>query len=70
MSRNLEILITETAEELKNQLHSQRDGRTQERIQVRYWLKTGPAETALEVASLIGKSDSTVKRKMAADISS
>jgi hypothetical protein len=55
MSRSLEILITETAEELKKQLYGQRDSRIKERIQAQYWLKTRPVKTALEVGSLIGK---------------
>ncbi|MDY6992634.1 MAG: helix-turn-helix domain-containing protein [Pseudomonadota bacterium] len=62
MARKLEVEIKETAQELKQLLHQQKNGRIKERIQVLYALKTNQTETALSAAALIGRTYSTVKR--------
>jgi len=62
MARKLEVEIKETAQELKQLLHQQKNGRIKERIQVLYALKTQQTETALSAAALIGRTYSTVKR--------
>ncbi|NJO17533.1 MAG: helix-turn-helix domain-containing protein [Thioploca sp.] len=62
MARELEVEIQETAQELKQLLHQPKSGRIQERVQVLYWLKTQPTETALSASVLVGRSYSTVKR--------
>ena len=61
MGRKLEIKLKESEAELKQLLHHQQKGRQKERVEALYLLKTAQAETAQQVARLIGRNYSTVK---------
>ena len=43
-------------------MHNQRQGRQKERVYALYLLKSHQAETSLQVANLIGRNYSTIKR--------
>jgi transposase len=62
MSRTLNIEIKESCKELQRQMHKQRQGRQQERVYTLYLLQSHQVKTASQVATLIGRDYSTVKR--------
>jgi hypothetical protein len=61
MARRLEIDLKETALELKSFLPQPKNSRQTERVQALELLNTPPTPTALPVATLMGRRDSTVK---------
>lgn len=56
------IEIHESAEELKDLMHQQRQADDRERIQALYLLKSGPCQQVQQVAKVIGRHRSTVHR--------
>ncbi len=62
MSGVLKIEIQESLDSLKKLLSKQKTGKSKERLQVLYWLKSGQAKTVDELASLSGHHRTTVSR--------
>ncbi|PSB61275.1 transposase, partial [filamentous cyanobacterium CCP1] len=56
------IEIHESAEELKDLMHQQRQADDRERIQALYLLKSGQCQQVQQVAKVIGRHRSTVHR--------
>ena len=54
--------IAESADELKEQMNKQFRARNRERLQALYLLKSGKCQQIIEIASLIGRSRSTIHR--------
>ena len=61
MSRPLNIFITETADELKQLMHTQQKAKLKERIQALYLLKNECAKTLQDLADFLGRSRSTIE---------
>jgi transposase len=61
MSRPLIIFITETADELKQLMHTQQRAKLKERVQVLYLLKNGRAKTLQDLVDFLGRSKSTIE---------
>ncbi|HJW30834.1 MAG TPA: helix-turn-helix domain-containing protein [Saprospiraceae bacterium] len=61
MSRPLIIFITETADELKQLMHTQQRAKLKERIQALYLLKNGRAKTLQDLVDFLGRSKSTIE---------
>ena len=62
MGRKLKLEIIETAEELKELLRKQREGRLKERVQALYLLKTQQVRELKGVAQVVGRDTSTLYR--------
>jgi transposase len=62
MSGVLKIEIKESLATIKELLSQQKTTKTQQRIQVLYWLKSGQAQTVEELAALSGHHRTTVSR--------
>ncbi len=62
MSGVLKIEIQESLDSLKKLFSKQKTGKSKERLQVLYWLKSGQAKTVDELASLSGHHRTTVSR--------
>lgn len=62
MSGILKIDITDSEDTLKSLLHQHASARLKERLQALYWLKSGQVTTRLELASLLGRGESTIYR--------
>ena len=54
MSRSLTIFIIETADELKQLMHTQQKAKLKERLQALYLLKNGRAKTLQDLADFLG----------------
>ena len=63
MSGVIKIHIRESAEQLKALLPQQNTAKTQQRVQILYWLKTQQATTYHELAALEGICKENLKRK-------
>ena len=61
MSRPLTIFIIETADELKQLMHTQQKAKLKERIQALYLLKNERAKTLQDLADFLGRSISTIE---------
>ena len=61
MSRPLIIFITETADELKQLMHTQQRAKLKERVQALYLLKNGRAKKLQDLVDLLGRSTSTIE---------
>ena len=62
MGNKLKVEISETAEDLKQQLKRQKKGQEKERLQMLYWLKSGQVTSRQELAKRLGRNESTVYR--------
>ena len=62
MGRKLSLEIIETAEELKELLRKQREGRLKERVQALYLLKTHQVRELKELGQVVGRDTSTLYR--------
>ena len=62
MSGVIKIHIRESAEQLKALLPQQNTAKTQQRVQILYWLKTQQATTYHELAALVGRHRTTISR--------
>jgi transposase len=62
MSGVLKIEIKESLATIKELLSQQKTSKTQQRMQVLYWLKSGQAQTVEELAALSGHHRTTVSR--------
>ena len=62
MSGVTKVVITESAEQLKQLMNQQFQARSKERLQALYWLKTGHCRQIVEIAALLGRSRSTIHR--------
>jgi putative transposase len=62
MSGVLKIEIAESLDKLKELLSQQKTGKTKERLQILYWLKSGQSQSVDELASLSGHHRTTVSR--------
>lgn len=62
MSGVIKIDITESLAELKELLSAQKSGKTKERLQVLYWLKSGLSQSVDELATRVGHHRTTVSR--------
>ena len=62
MGRKLSLEIIETAEELKELLRNQREGKLKERVQALYLLKTHQARELKELGQVVGRDPSTLYR--------
>ena len=62
MGRKLSLEIIETAEELKELLRKQREGRLKERVQALYLLKTHQGRELKELGQVVGRDTSTLYR--------
>ncbi len=62
MSGVLKIDIVESEETLLNLLSQQKTAKTQQRVQVLYWLKTKQATSVGHLAAMLGKHYTTVSR--------
>ena len=62
MSGVLKIEIEESLSTIKELLSKQKTGKSKERIQVLYWLKSGQAKTVEELAVLSGHHRTTISR--------
>ncbi|MGF1591418.1 MAG: helix-turn-helix domain-containing protein [Pleurocapsa sp.] len=60
MSGTTKVAITESADELKEQMNKQFRARDRERLQALYLLKSGKCQQIVEIAELIGRSRSTI----------
>jgi len=60
VSRKIQILIKESAEELKETMHHQTSSRFLERLQVLYWIKTNTVHSLQEIADQLGRSKSVI----------
>jgi transposase len=58
-------LVSEHADELKQQLQGEPDGHKKSRLQMLYLLASGPAQTRQEVARLLGVHRNTIGRWLA-----
>ncbi len=61
MSRQLNIFIIETTDELKPLMHAQQKAKLKERIQALYLLKNERAQTLQDLADFLGRSISTIE---------
>lgn len=62
MSGVLKIEIAESLDRLKELLSQQKTGKTKERLQIIYWLKSGQSQSVDELASRTGHHRTTVSR--------
>lgn len=62
MSGVLKIEIEESLEKLKQLLSQQKTGKSKERLQVLYWLKSGQSQNVDELAARTGHHRTTVSR--------
>ena len=62
MGNKLKVEITETVEELKQQLKHQKKGQEKERLQMLYWLKSGQVTSRQELAKRLARNESTIYR--------
>ncbi len=62
MSGVTKVVITESSEQLKEQMNQQFKAREKERLQALYWLKSGKCQQIIEIAALLGRSRSTIHR--------
>lgn len=62
MSGVLKIEIEESLEKLKGLLSAQKTGKSKERLQVLYWLKSGQSQSVDELAARTGHHRTTVSR--------
>lgn len=62
MSGVLKIEIEESLEKIKELLSKQKTGKTKERLQILYWLKSGQSQSVDELASRTGHHRTTVSR--------
>jgi len=62
MSGVLKIEIEEPLEKLKQLLSEQKTGKSKERLQVLYWLKSGQSQNVDELAARTGHHRTTVSR--------
>src|SRR5512135_3354025 len=61
MSRPLNIFILETADELKQLMHTQQRAKLKERVQALYLLQNGRAKTLQDLVDFLGRSKSTIE---------
>lgn len=62
MSGVTKVVITESGDQLKEQMNQQFQAREKERLQALYWLKSGQCQQIIEIAALLGRSRSTIHR--------
>jgi transposase-like protein len=62
MAQKLSLEVVETAEELKELLHKQKEVRRKERAQTLYLLKMGQVTELKELARIVGRDPSTLYR--------
>ena len=62
MAQKLSLEVVETAEELKELLHKQKEVRRKERAQALYLLKMGQVTELKELARIVGRDPSTLYR--------